>query len=107
MSIKHYFVQAKLNSEQGNVFCFQEQSCSASCTSKPDGNCSAREENGKLTDLPSFLKAQSGATQRCRVLFDFLGHCILRTQFNGEHGGARLDLMVLKVFSNFKHSVIL
>lgn len=67
---------------------FQEQSCSASCSaSEHDGNCSAGEENGKLTGLPSFLKAQSGGTQRCRVLFDFLGHCIWRTWFNDEHGG--------------------
>lgn len=81
-------MQAKLNSEQANVCYFQEQSCSASCTaSEPDGNCSAGEENGKLTDLPSLLKAQSGATQRGRVLFDFLGHCILRTRFEDEHGG--------------------
>lgn len=54
---------------------------------EPDGNCSAGEENVQLTDLSSFLKAPRGGTQRCRVLFDFLGHCILRTWFNGEHGG--------------------
>lgn len=38
----------------------------------------------------------------------YMWPCHLRTWLKGEHGGgAKLDLMVLKVFSNFRHSVIL